>query len=137
MEIIRQLDLRQIIHAALAEDVGQGDITTAATVTPGHAGRARITVKEPADIVFCGGFMFAEVFAMTGGEPQTRALANEGAKLPPNTIAAEIDGGLAGPAAAPGLSIRARPIRDCARWKSTPCAAAAALITGSVSIAAC
>ncbi len=96
MEIIRQLDLRQIIHAALAEDVGQGDITTAATVTPGHAGRARITVKEPADIVFCGGFMFAEVFAMTGGEPQTRALANEGAKLPPNTIAAEIDGGLAG-----------------------------------------
>jgi nicotinate-nucleotide pyrophosphorylase (carboxylating) len=96
VEIVRQLDLGHIIRAALAEDVGQGDITTAATVTPGSAGRARITVKEPEEIVFCGGFMFAEIFAMTGGEPQITSLARDGARLPPGTIAAEIKGRLAG-----------------------------------------
>jgi nicotinate-nucleotide pyrophosphorylase (carboxylating) len=96
MEIIRQLDLAQIVHAALAEDVGQGDITTAATVTPGSAAHSRITVKEPGDIVFCGGFILEKVFAMTGGEPQIISLAGEGAKLPRGTIAAEIEGRLAG-----------------------------------------
>ena len=56
MEIIRQLDLSQIIRTALAEDVGQGDITTAAAVPIDRAGRGRITVKERCEIIFCGGF---------------------------------------------------------------------------------
>jgi nicotinate-nucleotide pyrophosphorylase (carboxylating) len=96
MEIIRQLDLNQIIQAALAEDIGQGDLTTAATVSPGQAGRARITVKEQGGIVFCGGFMFERVFTMSGGEPQIAALADEGARLPRGAIAAEIEGQLGG-----------------------------------------
>jgi nicotinate-nucleotide pyrophosphorylase (carboxylating) len=96
MEIIRQCDLAQIIRSALAEDVGQGDITTAATVSPESAGRARIIVKEPGKIVFCGGFMFQEVFAATGSEPQTLSLARDGASLPQGTIAVEIEGRLAG-----------------------------------------
>jgi nicotinate-nucleotide pyrophosphorylase (carboxylating) len=96
VEIIRQLDLGQIIRAALAEDVGQGDVTTAATVAFGQAGRARITVKEPGEIVFCGGFMFEQVFAMTGGEPQIVSMARDGERLPQSTIAAEIHGQLAG-----------------------------------------
>jgi nicotinate-nucleotide pyrophosphorylase (carboxylating) len=96
MEIIRQFDLRQIIQAALAEDVGQGDLTTAATVASRQAGRARITVKEPGEIVFCGGFMFEKIFAVTGGEPQIVSLALDGARLPRGTIAAEIEGRLAG-----------------------------------------
>jgi nicotinate-nucleotide pyrophosphorylase (carboxylating) len=96
VEIIRQLDLSQIIRAALAEDVGQGDVTTAATVTPGQAGCARITVKEPGEMVFCGGFMFEQVFALTGGKPQTVSISPEGARLPHGTIAAEIKGHLAG-----------------------------------------
>ncbi|MBV8453866.1 MAG: carboxylating nicotinate-nucleotide diphosphorylase [Deltaproteobacteria bacterium] len=96
MEIIRQLDLGEMIRIALAEDVGQGDVTTAATVAPGQAGRARITVKEPGEIVFCGGFMFETVFAAAGGEPQVLSLAREGARLPHGAIAAEIKGRLAG-----------------------------------------
>jgi len=96
MEIIRQLDLGEMIRTALAEDVGQGDVTTAATVAPGQAGRARITVKEPGEIVFCGGFMFEKVFAATGGEPRIVSLMREGASLPHGTIAAEIEGQLAG-----------------------------------------
>jgi nicotinate-nucleotide pyrophosphorylase (carboxylating) len=96
MEIIRQLDLGEMIRTALAEDVGQGDVTTAATVAPGQAGRARITVKEPGEIVFCGGFMFEKVFAATGGEPQIVSLMRDGARLPHGAIAAEIEGRLAG-----------------------------------------
>ena len=37
----------QLIAAALAEDVGDGDATTAATVEAGTRGRATITQKEP------------------------------------------------------------------------------------------
>jgi nicotinate-nucleotide pyrophosphorylase (carboxylating) len=96
VEIIRQLNLSQIIRAALAEDVGQGDVTTAATVAPRQAGRARIMVKEPDEIVFCGGFMFEQVFAMTGGEPQIASMACDGVRLSQGAIAAEIQGQLAG-----------------------------------------
>ena len=49
MELFKQFDPTELIKRALAEDVGQGDITTAATVAPGAMGRARITVKEAAD----------------------------------------------------------------------------------------
>src|SRR6516164_3675378 len=96
MEIIRQLDLGEVIRTALAEDVGQGDVTTAATVAPGQAGRARITVKEPGEIVLCGGFMFEKVFTATGGEPRIMSLTRDGARLPHGTTAAEIEGRLAG-----------------------------------------
>ncbi len=96
MEIIRQLDLGQIIEAALAEDVGQGDITTAATVAEGQTGRARINVKELDSIVFCGGFILEQIFALTGGQPQIVSLAREGARLPYGAAAAEIEGQLAG-----------------------------------------
>ncbi|HKV53243.1 MAG TPA: hypothetical protein VJN94_01255, partial [Candidatus Binataceae bacterium] len=96
MEIIRQLELDELIHRALAEDVGQGDITTAATVAPGQAGRARITVKETGGIVFCGGFMFEKVFAATSSEPRLRSLAGEGALLHSGAVAAEMEGRLAG-----------------------------------------
>lgn len=96
VEIIRQLDLSESIRTALAEDVGQGDITTAATVPPDRAGRARIMVKDPDEIVFCGGFMFEKVFAVTGAEPRIGLLASEGARLRQGAIVAEVDGRLAG-----------------------------------------
>jgi nicotinate-nucleotide pyrophosphorylase (carboxylating) len=96
VEIIRQLDLDELVRRALAEDVGQGDITTAATVAPGQAGRARITVKEPGGIVFCGGFMFEKVFAICGAEPRMKSVASEGATLSAGTVAAEVEGRLAG-----------------------------------------
>ncbi|MGH7934106.1 MAG: carboxylating nicotinate-nucleotide diphosphorylase [Candidatus Binataceae bacterium] len=96
MELFRQLDLTDVIRRALAEDVGQGDITTAATVAPGQPGRARITVKEHERIVFCGGTVLARVFELTGVEAKRCALASEGTWLAPGAIAAEIEGSLAG-----------------------------------------
>jgi nicotinate-nucleotide pyrophosphorylase (carboxylating) len=96
MELLRQIDLTESVRRALAEDLGQGDITTAATVPAGHRGRARITVKEPGGIIFCGGLIIEQVFALTGAEPVINSLAAEGARLHQGAIAADIDGTLAG-----------------------------------------
>ena len=41
------MDLDAIVARALAEDVGAGDVTTAATVPPRTRARARITQKQP------------------------------------------------------------------------------------------
>ncbi len=52
---------RALIKAALAEDIGTGDITTAATVPARKKGRARIIAKE--DLVLAGLFLVKEVFS--------------------------------------------------------------------------
>jgi nicotinate-nucleotide pyrophosphorylase (carboxylating) len=41
------MDVDQLVAAALAEDVGSGDVTAAATVDPTLRGRAQITQKAP------------------------------------------------------------------------------------------
>jgi nicotinate-nucleotide pyrophosphorylase (carboxylating) len=96
MELLQQLDLTPVIRTALAEDIGQGDLTTAAIVNTRHRGRAVIRVKEPDELVFCGGFMFEKIFAATGAEPRIASLAEEGTILPHKATAAEIEGRLAG-----------------------------------------
>ncbi len=95
MEIFRQLDLDALVKRALDEDLGQGDITTAATVRPGQQGRARITVKEPS-MVFCGGILLERVFRLAGAEAKITSLAAEGAQLAKGDIVANIEGNLAG-----------------------------------------
>jgi nicotinate-nucleotide pyrophosphorylase (carboxylating) len=95
VEILSQIDVADIIRRALAEDVGQGDITTAATVPAGRRGRARITVKEP-EMVLAGGVIVEPVFRMTGAEPDLPVLASEGARLKSGELVAEIEGKLAG-----------------------------------------
>ncbi len=96
MEILRQIDLFDLIKRALAEDVGQGDITTAATVEATVLGRARIAVKEPDGIVFCGGMILAQTFSLTASDPAMKHLAPEGELLHRGAVAAEVDGRLAG-----------------------------------------
>jgi nicotinate-nucleotide pyrophosphorylase (carboxylating) len=95
MEIFQQLDLDAIVKRALEEDLGQGDITTAATVRPGQRGRARITVKEP-HMILCGGILLERVFAIAGAAPKITSLAKEGAQLTNGDIIAHVEGGLAG-----------------------------------------
>lgn len=95
MELFRQLDVHGLLKRALEEDLGQGDITTAATVTPGQPGRARISVKDER-IVFCGGMLVEPIFAMAGAEPKIAALASEGQELSRGERAVEVAGRLAG-----------------------------------------
>jgi len=95
MGIFQQLDLEAIVKRALEEDLGQGDLTTAATVKPEQQGKAKITVKEPS-MIFCGGILLERVFRLAGAEPKITSLAAEGAQLAKGDLIAEIDGNLAG-----------------------------------------
>jgi nicotinate-nucleotide pyrophosphorylase (carboxylating) len=96
MELFRHVDLNDLTKRALAEDVGQGDITTAATVSVGRRGRARITVKEPDGIIFCGGLIVEQVFNESRAEPTINSLAAEGAHLHQGAVAADMEGDLSG-----------------------------------------
>jgi nicotinate-nucleotide pyrophosphorylase (carboxylating) len=93
---LESLNLSALLRSALAEDVGQGDLTTAATVAPGQRGCARIVVKQAPRIVFCGGVLLTEVFTLAGAYPEIAARAYEGQILEPGDEAAVIEGRLGG-----------------------------------------
>jgi nicotinate-nucleotide pyrophosphorylase (carboxylating) len=95
MDILHQPGVSDLIERALAEDVGLGDVTTAATVRSDARGRARISVKED-EMVFCGGPLIAPVLARCGAQARIGKLVAEGATLRRGDVAAEIDGLLAG-----------------------------------------
>jgi len=70
-------ELQELIDRALAEDVGDGDATTAATVDPGVRARATITQKAPGVIY---GLAVAEaVFARLDPAASLERLGPEGA----------------------------------------------------------
>jgi nicotinate-nucleotide pyrophosphorylase (carboxylating) len=93
--LIDQPDLTDLLARALAEDVGHGDITTAATVAPEQRGRAVITAKE-SKAIFCGGILLGKVFSLSNADPTVFSLAAEGEKLTRGAQVAEIEGRLAG-----------------------------------------
>ena len=93
---LESLNLNALLASALQEDLGQGDITTAATVAPGQRGRADIIVKESPRIVFCGGVLLAEIFRLAGAYPEIAACAYEGRVLERGDTAAVIEGRLGG-----------------------------------------
>lgn len=95
MELLHQIDLTDLLRRALVEDLGQGDVTTAATVNSGQRGRAKITVKEPR-MILCGGPILVQVFALAGAGPNLTFLAPESVELNAGDRIAQIDGTLAG-----------------------------------------
>ena len=95
MELLSQIDLTDLIKRALAEDVGQGDVTTAATVTSGAQGRATIRVKESM-MILAGGVLIDQVMRLTGTNPRITSLAPEGARLKAGDTLAIVEGNLAG-----------------------------------------
>ena len=54
------LGLSDLVRAALAEDVGTGDVTTAATIAPDRSGRARVIARAPG--IVSGLEAFAETY---------------------------------------------------------------------------
>lgn len=95
MDLVQQPGINELIERALAEDLGLGDVTTAATVKPGARGLARITVKED-EIVFCGGPLIAPIMERCGAQARIVKMAAEGASLHRGDVAVEIQGLLAG-----------------------------------------
>ncbi len=95
MDVLSHFATTELLKRALAEDVGQGDITTVATVDEGKRGRARITVKEP-HMILAGGPLVAHVFNLAGAAPRIAFLAAEGAELKVGDRLAEYEGELRG-----------------------------------------
>jgi len=69
-------ELEALVRRALAEDVGSGDVTTAATVEEHARARALITQKAPG--VLYGLAPAAAAFALLDGHAATELLAEEG-----------------------------------------------------------
>jgi nicotinate-nucleotide pyrophosphorylase (carboxylating) len=74
--LLDRSQLEQAVRAALAEDVGDGDVTTRATVPAGARARARITQKQPGVLY---GLDVAELaFAQLDPDARFERLAPEG-----------------------------------------------------------
>ena len=69
-------ELGALVQRALAEDVGRGDVTTAATVEERARGRALITQKAPG--VLFGLDAAARTFALLDAHAESEPLAEEG-----------------------------------------------------------
>ncbi len=82
--------LERIVAAALAEDVGEGDVTTEATVAPEAVGTAELLVKEPG--VVCGLGVAEAVFRALDPDPRFEPLVAEGAVLGRPTAVALVTG---------------------------------------------
>src|SRR5262245_1433389 len=68
-------ELRELVSRALAEDLGDGDVTGEATVPAERTATARIVQKAPG--VVCGLDLVVETMAQTGVE-EVETLAAEG-----------------------------------------------------------
>jgi nicotinate-nucleotide pyrophosphorylase (carboxylating) len=82
--------LDRVVEAALAEDVGDGDITTEGVVPEGARCSAELLVKEPG--VLCGVQVAARVFQMLDPEVAVEALVEEGARIEGGTAVARLEG---------------------------------------------
>jgi len=69
--------IEQVVRTALAEDVGEGDVTTEATVDPDALGTAELVVKEPG--VVCGLAVAEAVFRALDPDLRFAPLVEEGA----------------------------------------------------------
>jgi nicotinate-nucleotide pyrophosphorylase (carboxylating) len=74
-------DITDLVHRALLEDVGPGDATTAATITPGTKASAIIIARQT---LVCAGLPLAErVFHSLDAQLQVDLLHNDGSFVEP------------------------------------------------------
>jgi nicotinate-nucleotide pyrophosphorylase (carboxylating) len=81
---------RDLVRRALAEDVGAGDITTAATIAPAHRGHAVLLAKAPC--VVAGLDVATEVFRQLDPDVQVTVHHPDGTKVAAGTVVAEFTG---------------------------------------------
>jgi nicotinate-nucleotide pyrophosphorylase (carboxylating) len=82
--------LERIVHAALAEDIGAGDVTTEATVSADSVGTAAVLVKEPG--VVCGLRVVETTFRALDPEIQFEAFATDGDLVEAPAVVARVSG---------------------------------------------
>lgn len=87
-------DLNDLITRALREDVGSGDVTTAATVPAGATARATLQAKAPGTVA--GLYVAARIFRQSSSDVSPHWCVSDGDRVEPGTVV----GTLRGPAAA-------------------------------------
>jgi len=84
--------IKKIIEAALAEDIGTGDMTTQATVDPNKKGRAVAVAKD--DFVVAGLNVFEAAFKSLDRSISVRKNIGEGCRVRKGTVIACVTGRL-------------------------------------------
>ena len=82
--------VEQVVAAALAEDVGSGDVTTEAVVDQGKLASATLLLKEPG--VVCGLGVAETVFRELGDDVSFESLVEDGAALDRPSAVARVAG---------------------------------------------
>jgi nicotinate-nucleotide pyrophosphorylase (carboxylating) len=85
---------RDLVRQALAEDIGRGDVTTAATVAPDQ--RATAVLLAKCECVLAGLEVACEAFRQCDPAVEIRRLRCDGDRIEPGTIVAELRGLAAG-----------------------------------------
>ena len=85
--------IKNIIEAALAEDIGTGDITTQATVKPKKKGRAQALAKG--DFIVAGLDIFEAVFKVLDKNIKVRKWVADGCRVQKGDVIVELAGSLA------------------------------------------
>jgi nicotinate-nucleotide pyrophosphorylase (carboxylating) len=86
--------IRNIIEAALNEDIGTGDITTQAIVNPKKKGRAQAIAKD--NFIVAGLDVFEATFKCLDQNINVRKLIADGHRAQKGAVIAEVAGGLSG-----------------------------------------
>jgi len=85
-----EMNDKDLIAAALAEDVGPGDVTSEFFIPPGHRSQGRIFAKEPC--VLSGVEIAATVFRSVGGQIAVTARRADGDRVAAGETVLELDG---------------------------------------------
>ena len=92
MESSQRARIRQVIEAALDEDIGSGDVTTDAVLTGEEMGLARALVKG--DTIIAGIEVFREVFLVQDPTLNVVLLKKDGEAARAGEVVAEVSGKL-------------------------------------------
>jgi nicotinate-nucleotide pyrophosphorylase (carboxylating) len=90
VDVARHPAVRRLVLAALEEDIGRGDVTTAAALPPELRARARILAEERC--VVAGLFLAPIVYGALDPGLATDCLAAEGATVAPGTALVRVEG---------------------------------------------
>jgi nicotinate-nucleotide pyrophosphorylase (carboxylating) len=82
--------VRQLILAAIEEDVGRGDVTTEATIAEHVLSRARLIAKE--EIILAGMDVFGEVYAAIDSTVDIKPSSKDGDLVSAGTVIAALEG---------------------------------------------
>lgn len=87
---INEKELREFIQTALAEDIGDGDHTSLATISRGSKGKARLLAKEAG--VIAGVSLALHIFREVDKQLDVKVLLNDGAEVAPGDVVLTVSG---------------------------------------------